>query len=434
MMKWIKENDVLLRVVSLLIAVLLWSYVLTEDDPEKEESFTVPIQINGLTELNSRNLVILEGRDTEVTLDVRASMSTLKNLKEEYQLTLIPTISVSHITQPGTYSLAYNIPGKPAEISFSGSDPEVVKLVIDRMVTRSIPVELELVGELASGLVISRQQVSPDAVTVTAPGSVMDRIVCAKVNYNLASLNDSTKTSVSYQLLDSERKEVTSDFMTVETPSVTLDFTLKQSNDVELAVEFLPAPYLTEDMITHTIDPETLKLQGSLETMQDLGQINLGTIDLRDVVLNDRYSFERVILLPSGVVMQDSGQDRFATVTVTLRDCGWKTIEFEPELLPGDPLFTFGAQSFSFQVFGSNRVLDALEPEDFMLELEYDVDDLIVGENVITVKATLAQDNVYIKDDAAVIGSVSEEALNAIRNPEPIDPNVPVEPVEPVER
>ena len=82
MMKWIIDNDVLLRVVSLLIAVLLWSYVLTEDDPEKEESFTVPIQINGLTELNSRNLVILEGRDTEVTLDVRASMSNLKRRKE----------------------------------------------------------------------------------------------------------------------------------------------------------------------------------------------------------------------------------------------------------------------------------------------------------------------------------------------------------------
>ena len=430
MMKWIKENDVLLRVVSLLIAVLLWSYVLTEDDPEKEESFTVPIQINGLTELNSRNLVILEGRDTEVTLDVRASMSNLKRLKEEYQLTLIPTISVSHITQPGKYQLAYNIPGKPAEISFSGSNPEVVSLVIDRMITRSIPVELELVGNLASGLVISRQQISPDAVTVTAPASVLDRIACAKVSYNLDSLTDTTQTSVSYTLLDSERKEVTSDYMTVDTASITLDFTLKQSNSVELVVEFLPAPYLTEDMIDYDIDPKALQLQGSLETMQDLGQINLGNIDLRDVVLNDRFTFERVILLPSGVSIKDANQSRFATVTVTLKGCGWREIEFEPELLPGDPLLTYGGQNFKFRVFGSDRVLDALEPEDFILELDYDLDDLVAGENVITVKASLGQDNVHIEGEAAVVATVDEAALNAARNPEPVDPNVPVEPSE----
>ena len=187
MMKWLKENDVVLRVVSLLIAVLLWSYVLTEDDPEKKETFTIPIQMNGLTELNSRNLVILEGRDTEVALEVEASMSNLKKLKEEYQLTLIPTVSVSHITQPGTYKLPYTIPGKPAEATISGTNPDLVELVIDRMITRSIPVEVDLVGQLASGLVITRQQATPDAVTVTAPASVLDRIACAKVSYNLAT-------------------------------------------------------------------------------------------------------------------------------------------------------------------------------------------------------------------------------------------------------
>ena len=58
MMKWIKENDVILRVTSLLIAVLLWAYAMSNDQSDVKQSFRdLPIQLEGVNILKDQDLV-----------------------------------------------------------------------------------------------------------------------------------------------------------------------------------------------------------------------------------------------------------------------------------------------------------------------------------------------------------------------------------------
>ena len=61
-MKWMKEHDVFLRALSLIIAIFLWSYVMRVDNPDKTEEYrNVTVQLEGLSQLTDNGLVLLSG-------------------------------------------------------------------------------------------------------------------------------------------------------------------------------------------------------------------------------------------------------------------------------------------------------------------------------------------------------------------------------------
>ena len=57
----------------------------------------------------------------------------------------------------------------------------------------------------------------------------------------------------------------------------------------------------------------------------------------------------------------------------------------------------------------------------------------MVGQNRLECKVIPADDSVYVKQNAAILVEITQEALDAARNPEPADPNAPQEPGVPAE-
>ena len=83
MMKWIKENDIILRVSSLLLAVLLWAYAMSNDQSDVKQLFRdLPVQLEGVNILKEQDLVILSGADSTVDVELlgkREQISTAMN-------------------------------------------------------------------------------------------------------------------------------------------------------------------------------------------------------------------------------------------------------------------------------------------------------------------------------------------------------------------
>ena len=77
--------------------------------------------------------------------------------------------------------------------------------------------------------------------------------------------------------------------------------------------------------------------------------------------------------------------------------------------------------------------LDDLADSGLTLEPVYVLDDLVVGQNRLECKVIPADDSVYVKQNAAILVEITQEALDAARNPEPADPNAPQEPGVPAE-
>ena len=57
----------------------------------------------------------------------------------------------------------------------------------------------------------------------------------------------------------------------------------------------------------------------------------------------------------------------------------------------------------------------------------------MAGQNRLECKVIPTDDSVYVKQNVTILVEITQEALDAARNPEPADPNAPQETVVPAE-
>ena len=434
-MKWIKDNDVVLRALSLLMAVLLWAYVISTDDQSvRNNVVNVPVLLQGVSDLTDKGLVILEGSSNKVTVTVESSRGDLLNLMNDPSL-LTGTAELYHITEPGEYELTYLVDPtryKSEGVSIVDKQPQKLTIVVDRMSTASIPVSVNLTGTPGDNLTVDEYNASPDAIVVRGPETILRQIKTAEVVYDVSGLTASLQTNVTYRLLDANNQEVTNAHLAPETPSTTLSIQLQGDTAVPLTVELDDSDYLKASAVDVSIDPETITLSGDPEVIAELNQINLGTIDLWDVVRNGTTEFKRVILPPNGVSTA-KGQQQYATITLKVDGYDWKTIMLDENDLPENELFVYPNQVLTYRLFGPSDILQNLRITDLQMELIYELEDLVVGENTLPCQVTIANDEVYISQSASIKALVTQEALDNALNPPSVDPNEPVDPNAPAE-
>lgn len=426
---WIRENDVILRVLSLLMAIVLWAYVMNTEDVERELPYEdIPVRLEGVTTLKESGLVVMSGTNETVSVKASGKGSLVQDVKKDYLNLITATASVAHITAPGEYKLSYQlIKDSVAEgITLSDKTPSQITVVVDRMNTVSIPVEVELIGQLPSGFNIDSVTASPDAVVIRGPETILRQIKTAKVVYDISSVNTSMQTNLTYTLLNENGEAVVSSYLTPDTPSTTLSIALRQQGSIPLTVSLKDSTYLKSYMVDAAIEPANIKLTGDPDLIRELNGIELQAIDLSEVLEEGTTEFARVIQLPDGVSLA-SGQKQFAMVKITLDGCGWQTRELDLSNLPEDPLLTYPEQKIAIDVFGSNTSLERLRNSDIRLEPIYELEDLVVGINTLPCRITLQNSSIYVKQELEITVEVTQEALDAALNPEPVDPDQPNE-------
>lgn len=429
---WIRENDVILRVFSLLMAIALWAYVMNIEEVDGDLPYeNIPVRLDGVTTLKESDLVVMSGSNETVSVKATGKRALVQEVKKDYLNLITATASVAHITEPGEYQLSYQlVKDSVAEgITLSDKTPSQITVVVDRMNTTSIPVEVELTGELASGLTLDNVTASPDAIVVRGPETILRQIKKAKVVYDVSGVSTTMQTNVTYTLLGENGEAVVSSYLSPDTPSTTLNISLCQQGDVPLTVALKDSAYLKSYMVDTKIEPASIKLIGDPEIIRELNGIELEAVDLSEVLEEGTMEFARVIQLPDGVSLA-SGQKQFAMVNITLDGCGWETRELDQTNLPEDPLLSYPEQEIKIDVFGSTTALARLRDSDIVLEPIYDLDDLVVGSNTLPCRITLQNGSIFVKQELEITVEVTQEALDAALNPEPVDPVDPDQPNE----
>lgn len=321
-MSWFKKHDVLNKTLCVLAALLLWFYVVSVQNPNMEtEIRNVNIALVGREQmLENYGLSVIALSNPTVTVKVSGRREKIAQVTNEK---IIATADLNSIDSPGQYTLPYQATLLVDGVSVAARMPAAVTVVVDKIITKSVPVKVDISASAAEGYFIGNYIVDPATIEIKGPQTELDLVDHAIVEFNADEpLSQNIDAKFNYRLADADGKEIVSDNITRLDESVNLEIPVGEFKEVPFVVDFADAPGIDTAYATAEISPGTIKISSDSAVLGTLNQIHLGTIDLAGK--EDGSVVEMPVILPNGVQNMSGIQ----TVSVTIRFQGVTSKEF----------------------------------------------------------------------------------------------------------
>ena len=269
-------NNLLLKILSLAIALAIWLLVANINDPVVVTSYDVPVTIQNSAYLESggKTYQVLEQQQM-VTVILRGNSSVVENRTGDIQAVADLTQIVDMDTTPVMVPVTATCDRVAAEdISVV---PAAIGIEIEDMVSKDFTITVTAGDTTPSAdYEVGTMEANPEKVTITGPESLIDKIDRVMAEVNTTPMNEDT--TITSRLIIYDKNQDTLD----ETEMNYLKFDIGQPvvdihvdlwrvrGDIQLAVNYSGSPAPGYQVGDVTITPSTISVAGTDEALAQL--------------------------------------------------------------------------------------------------------------------------------------------------------------------
>jgi Uncharacterized protein conserved in bacteria len=248
-----KKYDIIARVGCILVAFVIWIYVMANDSPTAERTFdSVAVQTTG-----SSSYSVLSG-STDVSVTVKGRRGTLNQLDDD---AVQAVADISGVTSPGWQSVTVNVTS-PSGTTVSEFSPSSVLLYFGNPTTITVPVEISLNAyTLPENYQLGIGESNPSEVTVTGPEDILLKIQSARVSISLGTISSSVTSKAPLTLVDKNGEAITSSFVKLQATEATVTIPVYKLAYLPLTVTYKYG-YYNSSNVQITVSPETVLVRG----------------------------------------------------------------------------------------------------------------------------------------------------------------------------
>lgn len=161
-----RKENILARIICLLIACAMWVYVMTDQNPIVERSVEVHLQQNNLPS----NMMVFNAPE-KILVRVRGSRTQV--MADNLDKQISASINLRNITE-GQQSL-------PITVTYAGGEvvtvtPKEVSIYVDTVSEKKVPVTTRIVGAVSSDMTIGTSVITPSEVTLRGATHRIDKV------------------------------------------------------------------------------------------------------------------------------------------------------------------------------------------------------------------------------------------------------------------
>ena len=413
MSKKILDSKLLYAVLAIVIAIGLWFYVNSAENPDGDiEISRIPITVQNQNSLDVNDLVITDGLDKTVTLKMVGSRTTLAKLNKEKSKIKV-FVDVSKITEPGEKILDYTVKlpsGYENSVNVTKRNPTGIILSVSRLIEKEFPVEVEFKGTLAQGYMKGEVAVTPKEITITGLEEEVNSIDRVVVTIKGEQLTNTVEADMAFELLDKDGKVLSNLDLDCSADTVKVTMPVIKTVDLPLVVDLIPGGGISDvnQFVHYTINPQSITVSGDENALAGLNKIVLGEIRLAEVM--EKETFEYDIELPSDL----ENVSGITTATVTVEVTGLETTHAEVtniELtnVPKGFHATSVTKSLNVIVRGTKDALGVLKDHTLTAKADLREIDTAAGRYTVPVEVHLTG-----LKDAGVVGSTYKIVVDLV--------------------
>lgn len=378
--KWVS------RTVALMCAIVFWLFVIASENPDVyTEANDLPVTFIGIQNLAGQNLIMTSGAQSQVDLRLTGKLDRMYLLNED---TVAVTVDLSSILAPGEYQLPYSVDTGVAGVDAT-KKTEHITVTVERLLTRTIPVELEITRQPDENFRCTEMSLTNDAVELTGPESVMNQVDRIVARFSFEGVRTSGSKTLEYRLLDEDGNSFYNDELRANVTSVHLSYSIQQIKQVPFTVEIAATDRIGSDRISYTVQPAKLELAGTPGYLSGINEMKLGSLNLQDLLDQGLLEENKIkitlpVSLPNGVVCENAPEE--VEVTIELRGLEQKTITVPSEYFTPVRGMNFVTESLDIRVLGTAAEVAATSPVTVLVTPLAEPDELGAGAHTVAVR------------------------------------------------
>ena len=374
--------------ISILVAIAMWLYVDLERAPERTMTIRdIPVEFSGEnTTLADKNLMLLSGYDITIDLKIRGPKRELVKMNRDNVRVIASTSSIDSV---GVHQLDWTVSFPDGvvrtNVSVEKASLSQITVTVGELYTKEVPVECQVVGEVAEGYFTGDVVLDPEVLTLRAQRDDLLNVSCAKLTVDISGATRSVVQTVDVQLYDYDGNPVENSNIRTNTSLIQAKVPVLTTREVELAVEFSGVPGAAMNSIKCDITPKTVRLNGEADVLDSIDKLVLATLHVDDLELHQQNSY--VVTPPDGTWLVNGNE--VATADITLEGIEEKSLtatSIEFDKLPSGLYAIAPDSGLTVRLWGLSEEIEAVTAENLRVIADMSA---VTGQGTVTVPVTV---------------------------------------------
>lgn len=188
------RRNLLKKIIALIVAFIMWIFVMNDQDPPTEDDYDVPLTIS-----NQPYELIPIFQEKIIKLRVRAPRSYFV----KYDTNAFRVYANLEGMGEGVHQIDLQVI-TPQGFEVVDKTPESVRITLDPLIERRMPIEILTTGDIAQDAAVKEINKSIDSVTVVGPKSFVERVDKVFGTLNLNNNASSFEIQVPMNAIDNK--------------------------------------------------------------------------------------------------------------------------------------------------------------------------------------------------------------------------------------
>lgn len=373
-------------IISFLAAIVLWTYVVSEQNPKISDNITkIPVKLMNVETLEGKGLVISDPQEYTVDIRVYGRRNQLYKIQRS-QLDI--QADLSQLDSKGTHHVPITVAGLPDDVEINNKNPDSIKITLDQIVQQERNIKVNITGKPADGMAYLSYVANPSKVTIEGPEKLLNNIRDVVALIDITNKNQEVTQSLPLKALDSDGREVSNVTISPSTVDVTIPIGPTKTVDVNSEIiGNLPNGFVITN-VENT--PAKILIGATTQQLKDIEAIATEKIN----VSGYSRSFEKKVklLLPQGVEVINGEAAIIVKITIEPiinREFDIETlnvINLKEELTIQEDLMNL---PIKLTLRGPKTQIESLKDGDVVINL--DAKNLQEGQHNITLKADVPE-------------------------------------------
>ena len=294
--------------LALVLASIIWLNATQVQDPITTQFLQLDVNFVGQPE----NSILVSPDKQSVQIRIEGPQSTINQVSLA-DFSAFVDLTKSPFGEP--VSLPIEITKLTTDLDVSPI-PDEVEVLLEQQVSRNIPVELDVRGEVARGHALGSPLIEPSTITVSGPASLIEQLEFALAT---VFLNDALETTTAEHrpiFYDEQGRGASTTNLALSTVQVQVTIPVVESDgfaDKLITVNGIGYPAPGYRLLSVTVEPPSVLVKGLPDRVTALTRLQTEPIDITG--LTGSFTQQASLDLPAGVSL-DQYQEIFVTIEI----------------------------------------------------------------------------------------------------------------------